>query len=103
MRRISTKVMRELIPRTFEKADHCPICLKPFRQSRPKCVDHDHRTGQVRGVLCQWCNGLMGDGDIGWYTRAAEYLRYPPAEDHDGVVFVPDSPGAAGHFRKDHQ
>lgn len=41
------------------------------------CVDHDHVTGQVRGLLCHLCNagiGFLGD-DPENIDRAAQYLR----------------------------
>lgn len=34
----------------------CGICGKPFRNSRSTHLDHCHRTGTIRGVLCHVCN-----------------------------------------------
>lgn len=42
-------------------------------------VDHDHITGQIRGVLCRKCNsaiGMLGDSIQGLY-RAIAYLDRP--------------------------
>lgn len=36
----------------------CAICLDPFVGSPP--IDHDHRTGEVRGLLCNRCNVGLG-------------------------------------------
>ena len=47
----------------------CAICGKPNSGSmldgkyRPMYVDHDHKTGTVRGLLCSQCNILMAGFD----------------------------------------
>lgn len=64
----------------------CYICRRP-PGTRRLAVDHDHRTGLVRGLLCSsgrrnGCNyGLLGgrDADPGLFLRAYEYLSDPPA------------------------
>lgn len=41
-------------------------------------VDHDHETGEIRGVLCTACNtgiGLLGD-DLGGLLQAVAYLAH---------------------------
>jgi hypothetical protein len=38
----------------------CAICGRPPKPDRRLCVDHVHgRDGQVRGLLCQTCNGRI--------------------------------------------
>ena len=54
----------------------CMICKSPPR-SRSLHIDHDHKTGKVRGLLCHGCNtaiGLMKD-DVNILTKAIEYLK----------------------------
>lgn len=56
--------------------DHkCAICRGEFINDR-RCVDHDHRTGQVRGILCDLCNvGVAFFGDDPWcLMKVIEYL-----------------------------
>lgn len=41
----------------FESYDNqCAVCSEP----KILCVDHDHVTGIVRGVLCKKCNQALG-------------------------------------------
>lgn len=51
----------------------CEIC---GTQTEDLCVDHDHDTGEVRGVLCRACNRSIGQlGDTAESLRkAADYL-----------------------------
>jgi hypothetical protein len=55
----------------------CAICHRPNSERRHLSVDHDHVTGQVRGLLCDPCNRLLAEGrDSEAILRSAiDYLR----------------------------
>ncbi len=56
----------------------CAVCRSPRGKGRGGFhADHNHRTKEVRGLLCSNCNlglGLFGDSSR-TLTRAARYLR----------------------------
>ena len=57
-----------------EQGGVCAICGSPPK-SRRLHVDHDHRTGAVRGLLCFRCNrALPSYVTAEWLHAAASYL-----------------------------
>ena len=71
----------------------CAMCkgLNPVRLDGNRnrlCVDHNHRTGENRALLCDRCNRLLGlvDDSHELILRALFYLR-----EHDGspIPFTP--------------
>jgi len=56
----------------------CWICGKtPEENGMRLAVDHNHKTGRVRGILCSFCNTALGkfDDSVGLLARAIEYLE----------------------------
>ena len=62
-----------------DQQGQCAICKSTDPKGRWNrfCVDHDHVTGKVRGLLCDHCNralGLLGD-NIASLEAAIRYLH----------------------------
>lgn len=63
----------------------CAICNKPetaisshkHRRIRMLCIDHDHKTDKIRGVLCGRCNAAIGHfkDDVNSMHAAIRYLN----------------------------
>jgi hypothetical protein len=44
----------------IEQAGRCAICTKPMTGKRDPAVDHCHKSGTVRKLLCNHCNRMLG-------------------------------------------
>lgn len=63
-------------PEALQKfGNRCGICDRILGQRF--CIDHDHETGEVRGVLCSKCNTGLGlfDDSITMLQLAVDYLN----------------------------
>jgi len=69
-----------------EQEGKCKICgIKESNLRRELCTDHDHKTGDVRGLLCGSCNSLLGlcHDDINILKQSILYLK----RGYDDVIF----------------
>ena len=56
-----------------EQGGVCAICKGEMKR---KCIDHNHATGAVRGILCHRCNvRLASCEETHWHGEAIRYLE----------------------------
>jgi hypothetical protein len=58
----------------------CQLCGCLSEEGKVHCLDHDHATGEFRGVICRRCNTVLGlvKDDASILTRAVDYLSSSP-------------------------
>lgn len=76
------KITQEDYENILVKQDlKCPICLEFLsfddKNYQKMAVDHNHKSGKIRGILHTRCNLLLGHAQDSYeiLVRAAEYLR----------------------------
>lgn len=74
--------------------DRCYLCGRMPRKAA-LAVDHNHKTGEIRGLLCRVCNHrMLGSAQESpeILRKAADYLEEPPAREVFGErKYVPGS------------
>lgn len=84
MRKLTRSMVRPYALRLLKAQDGlCPLCGKPIDPSVPKEVvlDHDHTTGQIRGVLHRSCNsseGKVANAAGRWGAKSMDYAAILP-------------------------
>ena len=76
-----------MTPAIYEKqfetqGGRCAICHQPERmvlngRTKRLAIDHDHRTGEIRDLLCFRCNQILGfsEDSIARLFSAISYLQ----------------------------
>lgn len=71
----------------FERFPACQLCGSTVKL----CLDHDHETGTIRGVLCSSCNtgmGMLGDSPQGLWKAFSYLLGVPTRPDWDAYFSI---------------
>ena len=74
-----SKFIKENPRPKVDKIFKCPVCLKNSkpRSTRQVVLDHDHKTGKIRGRICIKCNVGIGRlrEDIDILKRAIKWIN----------------------------
>lgn len=72
-----------------DQGSKCAICETKTPNGKGWCTDHDHITGKIRGVLCHFCNSLIGYAkDNPEILRSAiSYLEFHNPKQSEKTVF----------------
>lgn len=83
---ITEEQYNELLERQDQR---CAICLRHHSEFKTRlAVDHNHKTGEIRGALCNYCNHRI----IGRHTDSSLLLRMASYLDRGTGWFVPERP-----------
>ncbi len=73
---------KEFIKELKSQKYKCKICESKFSETLKPCIDHDHKTNLVRGILCSKCNKGLGffEDNVSTLLNAIVYLKTPKSE-----------------------
>jgi len=59
----------------YVNTECCDICKCSF-ENTTKCMEHNHKTGEFRGVVCMMCNNNMNDNNYKLSKSGHRYISY---------------------------
>lgn len=61
----------------FGQGGKCLICGEEQNGNKELSVDHDHRTGKIRGLLCSRCNTFVGyiESNPNLLSKVMNYIK----------------------------
>ena len=72
----TVKVLNYCRQLLIHQNNSCPICLSLISlsglQGKKAQIDHDHKSGIIRGILCRSCNSHL----VGCYEAKSHPLKY---------------------------
>lgn len=73
---ITPEIYLDMINNCNNKCQICGTELNIKSREYKPCIDHDHNSGKVRGILCRKCNAALGlfNDDISRIYSAEKYL-----------------------------
>ena len=98
--RITTAQIAPLRSELLAKQNYvCPLCKGSMRGgTKTPALDHDHKTGYIRDVLCFNCNGIEGKifnlarraknkmSEVQWLSNWADYHKRHQSPKHGGIL-----------------
>ena len=90
-----TEAKKRIARERLEKIQHnrCAICDAHAADNHKELsLDHDHETGEIRGLLCNNCNTVLGMADDNPHLlrAAADYLeKYSHSENEQALPASP--------------
>lgn len=79
---ISEEKYRDMLA---EQNGVCAVCKRPPTETK-LCIDHNHKTGKVRGLLHRWCNVIVGYLEA--HNRLKDFQDYLEAHRQKRVPYV---------------
>lgn len=68
---------QEYLELKLKQNNCCAICKEPEKEDKCLYIDHCHKTGKIRGLLCSQCNCALGNlkDNIETAENLIEYLK----------------------------